>query len=444
MNTRSFSFMASAALAIAPVPAAAAADQATVPVAATQAVSLPTMGAVTAFYNRWKTQPLWFQGNVPTAAANQLPNLLRRSAFEGLGSGPEMALQVEAAIRQAASGNPAAVQQAERTLSAAWVLYVQTIRRPTPGMAYAYDTLKPQGTSADQILLAATSVPNFAQHMLKVSNVNPIYQSIRDAAWNEAQATGNFNPDPRVLANLARVRSLPDSGRWVLVDAGSQRLTMFENGQPVDSMKVIVGEDKPELRTPLLASYMYYVTLNPYWNAPDHLARNIAKVYLKQGKGYLNWRGYEVMSDWTTEASAIAPEKVDWKGIANGTKEVRIRQKPGEHNFMGTMKFPFANPNDIYLHDTPTRELFDKSTRTLSNGCVRLEDAERFGRWLLGREPSTTSKEAEQHVQLARGVPIYVTYITAQAKDGKLTYLKDVYGWDQPGAMQQLASRQTP
>ena len=150
------------------------------------------------------------------------------------------------------------------------------------------------------------------------------------------------------------------------------------------------------------------------------------------------------MSDWTTDATVIPPEKVDWKAIANGTKKVRIRQKPGEHNFMGTMKFPFANPNDIYLHDTPTRSIFEESNRADSNGCVRLEDAEGFGRWLLGREPKATSDEPEQHVQLARGVPVYVTYITAQAKDGKLTFLDDVYGWDQPGAMQQLAALQTP
>lgn len=441
MNIRFFSLMASAAMAMAPAHAASAADQAAVPAAATQAVSLPTMGAVSAVYNRWNVKPIWFNGATPTAAANQLPTILRRSAFEGLGSGPEMALQVEAAIRQAASGNPTAVDQAERALSAAWVLYVQTIRRPTPGMAYAYDVLKPQNTSPDQILLAASSVPNFAQHMLKVSNVNPIYQSIRDAAWNNAQATGNFNPDPRVLANLARVRSLPDTGRWVLVDAGSQRMTMFENGQPVDSMKVIVGEDKAELRTPMIASYMYYVTLNPYWNAPDHLVRGaIAPKMLKQGMSYFKGSGYEVMADWTKDSAVIPASDIDWKAVAAGKTQIRVRQKPGEGNFMGTMKFPFANPNDIYLHDTPAKQHFAKSNRALSNGCVRLEDAERFGRWLLGREPTTASDDPEQHVQLPRAVPIYLTYITAQAQDGKLTFLDDVYGWDRPGATQ-VASR---
>jgi hypothetical protein len=150
MYRRILSFLATAAVALAPVPSIAA-DQAAVPSAASQAVSLPTMGAVAAFYNQWKTEPMWFRGAVPTAAANQLPAILRRSTFDGLGSGPQIAAQVEAAIRQAASGASADVMAAERTLSAAWVLYVQTIRRPTPGMIYAYDVLKPQGTRPDQI-----------------------------------------------------------------------------------------------------------------------------------------------------------------------------------------------------------------------------------------------------------------------------------------------------
>jgi murein L,D-transpeptidase YcbB/YkuD len=440
MYRRILSFLATAAVALAPVPSIAA-DQAAVPSAASQAVSLPTMGAVAAFYNQWKTEPMWFRGAVPTAGANQLPAILRRSTFDGLGSGPQIAAQVEAAIRQAASGAPADIMAAERTLSAAWVLYVQTIRRPTPGMIYAYDVLKPQGTRPDQILLTAAAAPSLEQHIQQVSRVNPIYASIRDAAWNEAQATGQSAPDARVLANLARARSIPDSGRFIVVDSASQRLTMYENGQPVDSMKVIVGT--PDMATPLIASIMYYITYNPYWNAPDHLVRGpIAKKTLAGGMKYFREKmGYEVMADWTRDSATIPAESVDWKAVAAGKTKLRIRQKPGPENFMGELKFPFPNPEDIYLHDTPAKQLFDQSNRALSNGCVRVEDAKRLGRFLLGREPVAPGSEPEIQVQIPRGVPIYLTYLTVQPKDGKLTYLKDVYGWDRLGASQQVAAR---
>jgi murein L,D-transpeptidase YcbB/YkuD len=244
-----------------------------------------------------------------------------------------------------------------------------------------------------------------------------------------------------VLANLARARSIPDSGRFIVVDSASQRLTMYENGQPVDSMKVIVGT--PDMATPLIASIMYYITYNPYWNAPDHLVRGpIAKKTLAGGMKYFREKmGYEVMADWTRDSATIPAESVDWKAVAAGKTKLRIRQKPGPENFMGELKFPFPNPEDIYLHDTPAKQLFDQSNRALSNGCVRVEDAKRLGRFLLGREPVAPGSEPEIQVQIPRGVPIYLTYLTVQPKDGKLTYLKDVYGWDRLGASQQVAAR---
>jgi murein L,D-transpeptidase YcbB/YkuD len=114
---------------------------------------------------------------------------------------------------------------------------------------------------------------------------------------------------------------------------------------------------------------------------------------------------------------------------------VLVRQGPGSLNSMGKLKFPFPNPEDIYLHDTPSKELFAKDVRDLSNGCVRLEDAQRLGRWLLGTEPVAPGTDPEMRVQLPKGVPIVLTYLTAQVVDGKLTYLPDIYGWDTPQAV---------
>jgi murein L,D-transpeptidase YcbB/YkuD len=216
---------------------------------------------------------------------------------------------------------------------------------------------------------------------------------------------------------------------------------MYENGVPVDSMKVIVGSD--ELPTPMIASVMYYVVYNPYWNAPAHLVRGpIAKKTLAGGMKYFKDKmGYEVMADWTPTSATIPAESVDWKAVAAGKAQYRIRQKPGPENFMGTLKFPFPNPEDIYLHDTPAKGHFNDANRAQSNGCVRLEDAQRFGRWLLGREPVPPGSEPEIQVQLQRPVPIYVTYITAQPGPQGLTFLKDEYGWDKPGAAQMAAAQ---
>jgi murein L,D-transpeptidase YcbB/YkuD len=384
---------------------------------------------VAAFYGAYTIPPIWFRGGVESPAIGQLTAILQRAPFDGFTEGPQLAAQVQAAAAQARTGSHEALTAAERTISAAWVRYVQALRRPTPGMIYAYPVLKPQGTRADQILLTAAAAPSLEQYLAATAAINPIYAQLRDTAWAEAQASGNPTPDPRLLANLDRVRSLPAKARFLLVDSGSSMLTLYENGQPIDSMKVITGTN--ELPTPLIASVMYYITYNPYWHAPDHLVRKtIAPNVLHLGQSYLKSHGYHVVDEWSENPTIIDPKSVDWKAAAAGSLHLRVRQDPGPLNSMGVLKFPFPNPQDIYLHDTPDHAKFALASRNLSNGCVRVEDAKRLGRWLLGQDPASPGSDAETRVQLPRGTPIYLTYITAQVKDGKLTYLPDTYGWD--------------
>ncbi|HEV8407488.1 MAG TPA: L,D-transpeptidase family protein, partial [Sphingomicrobium sp.] len=315
-----------------------------------QSGAISTAAAVASFYDTYRTQPIWFRGGPNTAAIAQLTAILQRAPFDGLAEGPQLAAQVQAAAAQASSGKPEDVTNAERVLSSAWVQYVEAIKKPTTGMIYAYPVLEPQGDRPDEILLTAASTPSLTAYLASTSDVNAIYKQIRDAAWAEAQASGNLTPDPRMLANLDRVRSLPAKGRFLLVDSGSSMLTLYQDGQRVDSMKVITGME--ELPTPLIASYMYYITYNPYWHAPDHLVRKtIAPNMLHGGMTYLKSHGYHVIEDWSEHPTMIDPAKVDWKGAAAGKVHLKIQQDPGPLNSMGILKFPFPNPQDIYLHD---------------------------------------------------------------------------------------------
>lgn len=383
---------------------------------------------VASAYDTYRIQPIWVRNGGVSPAADQLAAILRRAAFDGFPDGPQLALKVDSTLALLRA-NPSAAGNADRALSTAWVHYVQALRRRTPGMIYAYAALKPQGTQAAEVLLTAAAAPSLLNYVTATSELNPVYGPLRDAAWAEAQASGNVTPDPRLLANLDRARSIPARGRFALVDSGDQRLTLFENGQPVDSMKVIVGTN--ELPTPLIASMMYYITYNPYWHAPDHLVRKtIAPTFLKQGVKYLRSHGYHVVDGWSEKPAEVDPASVDWKGAAVGTVHLLVQQDPGPLNSMGKLKFPFENPEGIYLHDTPNKALFGKDVRFLSNGCVRLEDANRFGRWLLGQDPVAPGPIPETAVQLPQPVPIVLTYLTARVIDGKVTYVPDVYGWD--------------
>ena len=202
---------------------------------------------------------------------------------------------------------------------------------------------------------------------------------------------------------------IPVRGRFVLVDAASARLYMMEDGRVRDSMRVIVG--KPETPTPALKSAINYETLNPYWHVTADLGKSlIAPNVLKGGNAYLTGRGYEVVSGWGPGARVLSPDSVDWKAVAAGEAQVLVRQRPGPANSLGYFKFDLPDGDGIYLHDTPKKELFAQDARNLSHGCVRLEDAPKLARWLLGRDPPTVTVP-EQHILLPRPVPITISYL---------------------------------
>jgi L,D-transpeptidase YcbB len=236
---------------------------------------------------------------------------------------------------------------------------------------------------------------------------SPAFAGAADGSTSSAIATGMSIP----IAGLPNHSSpIPSRGRFVLVDAASARLFMIENGQVVDSMRVIVG--KPDTATPELRSTLWYATLNPYWNVTPDLTRTlIAPNVLRLGYSYLRDRGYEVVTDFGKDAQVLPPESVDWRAVAQGRAHVLVRQRPGPANSMGRVKFGFENSEGIYLHDTPKKELFAQDDRSLSHGCVRLEDAPRLARWLLGRDPHPEGKAPEQYVPVPGGVPILITYL---------------------------------
>lgn len=404
--------------------------------------NLPSSPEVRAFYAA-HNYSIWFNGNVAKPGASGFVQILQRSPLDGVSNGAQYAAQVQAALQQAATGSAEAVAYAEHTLSEALVLYSQIMDRPVQGMTYGYEYMRPKPRSAAQILSIAAAVPALDSYLQQVSNPNSIYTGIRDAAWQQMQATGSTVPDPRVIANLDRARGMPAKGKFVMVNSATQMLYMYQDGVPVGSMKIVVGDNgqylknRPDTRTPLITSMMFYVIHNPYWNSSDTLTRlNIAPRYAAEGDKYFKQRGFKVMSDWTHDAKVIPTSEVDWKGVRAGTVSVRIRQDPGPNNFMGQLKFPFANPQDIYLHDTDPadRNLFELSQRTRSNGCIRLENADGLATWLLGHAPDKSLTEAEHPEQLQRGVPIYVTYLTAIPQDGQLTFLKDIYNLDPAGS----------
>ena len=235
-----------------------------------------------------------------------------------------------------------------------------------------------------------------------------------------------------VMINMERAKRLPapqEQQKYAVVDAGGARLLMYENGRVVDSMKIIVGAKATA--TPMMAAYIRYASVNPYWNVPPELVRNlIGPRVVAQGISYLTEREYQVLSDWSENARVLDPATIDWRAVVDGRQEVRLRRLPSPANSMGMVKYMLPNYFGIYLHDTPDKSYFAKGEQWISNGCVRLEDAERFGRWLFGSMPRGGNPKVEEDVQIPAPVPVYMTYLTAAPTPTGIQFRADPYGRD--------------
>jgi murein L,D-transpeptidase YcbB/YkuD len=396
-------------------------------------------GGVAAFYQSRGGAPLWFAPG-SGAAAQQLVSLLATAQADHLNPRRYNVKAVARAIESARSGDPSAVRRADMVLSEAFVAYARDQRHDPGGVIYVDPQLRPTPPSAGDLLTAASRAPSLSAYVQNMSWMNPIYAKLRAAI---ASRMYRSDAERRLLElNLERARALPSgSSRYVIVNPPAARLYMYENGEVVDSMRVVAGRPDPIAQTPMMNAFIRYIALNPYWNSPaDITAKRLAPTILKEGRAYFRNRGYELLSDWSDHARVIDPMSIDWHAVAAGRVQARLRQKPGPANSMGKMKFMFPNAQGIWLHDTPEREKIEDAARLQSNGCVRLEDAARLARWLFnGHPPSAKGARPEQKVNLPAPVPLYITYLTAVPSGTSIVYFDDFYGKDR-GDARRLAS----
>jgi murein L,D-transpeptidase YcbB/YkuD len=283
----------------------------------------------------------------------------------------------------------------------------------------------PDGDSYDSAL--AARVKDFqAVHGL-------VDDGIAGAGTIAALNRGSDYYEKLIIINMERAKRLPapeEQAKYVIVDSGDARLSMWENGRKVDEMKIIVG--KAETATPMMAAYIRYASVNPYWNVPPELVRNlIGPRIVKQGTSYLTTREYQVMTDYSEDAQLIDPETVDWQAVVDGRQEVRLRRLPSPANSMGMMKFMLPNYFGIYLHDSPEKEHFTKNELWISNGCVRVEDYKRLAKFLFnGHVPQGDDPKVEKEVDLPQPTPVYMTYLTVQPTADGVQFLEDHYGRD--------------
>ncbi len=271
----------------------------------------------------------------------------------------------------------------------------------------------------------------------------------RFQAWQGLGADGTIGPATRdwlnvtpaqragVLAlNIQRLRLLPgDLSTGIMVNIPAYSLVYYQNGNQVLASRVIVG--RPDRKTPMMSSALNNVVVNPPWNVPPTLARKDILPKVWNDPGYLERHGYTVMRGWNSK-EAIDPWQVDWATITPSNLPFRFQQAPGARNSLGRYKFNMPSSDAIYLHDTPNHTLFQKDTRALSSGCVRVNKASELANMLLqdaGWNDTRISDALKQgdtrYVNIRQNIPVNLYYLTAfVGADGRTQYRTDIYNYD--------------
>lgn len=238
----------------------------------------------------------------------------------------------------------------------------------------------------------------------------------------------------QIMINMERLRWLPiDLEKdYILVNIPEYKLHVFENGNPVWISNIVVG--KSVTQTTIFKGNISQIILNPYWGIPNSIAKNEIIPHIKRDPYYLQKNNMEVLSG----NKKVNPSGINWNRYKENIP-FTFRQKPGKNNALGQIKFLFPNSFDIYLHDTPSKNLFEDSKRAFSHGCIRVENPKILALYILKNNKNWSKKRIEKVLQtnqetsikIEPAIPIYVTYFTAWVdKNGQLNFRHDVYGLD--------------
>jgi len=241
---------------------------------------------------------------------------------------------------------------------------------------------------------------------------------------------------------MERLRWLPEfaPGPAIAINVPSFQLWAFADARDTTSaalsMPVIVGK-AVQHETPIFIGEMRAVEFSPYWNVPRNILRNETLPRLERDPGYLEREAMELVSTRGDGRVLMSVDPASLDALRAG--EYRVRQRPGMKNALGGVKFVLPNTMDVYLHGTPARELFERTRRDFSHGCIRVRDPEALAAFVLRGKPEWTAEAIDaamsagrnRTVALVAPIPVVVFYTTAIVDGaGRAIFLPDVYGHD--------------
>jgi len=322
--------------------------------------------------------------------------------------------------------------------------------------SYYTDTKRPDSASMNSVF----AIGDLKSYLDSIQPKGKQYIALQQALKEGSAAPGISKEETQKIlkVNLERLRwkNKPSEDKYVIVNIADFRLDVMEAGKSVLDMKVCVGEgrnkdfkdniqeydendlkkDRPFSReTPQLNSMIHSVQVNPVWNIPQSIATNEITKFAAADRYYLANHNIDVFENGKKVED---PETVDWSA-GNPGKKYQFKQRPGEDNSLGKIKFLFNNQSSVYLHDTPAKAAFKQSMRAVSHGCVRVEKPLDFAHALFGdgakfeqiKKQMNDTVAVATDIALPNKVPVYLSYFTSWVDQGGTVQVRrDVYGLD--------------
>jgi murein L,D-transpeptidase YcbB/YkuD len=242
----------------------------------------------------------------------------------------------------------------------------------------------------------------------------------------------------QIRVNLERRRWLPDDlgERHIMVNIAGFEMSVVDAGEIVMRQRVIVGRDYRQ--TPVFSGRMTYLVLNPSWEVPHSIASRDLLREVQADQRYIDRMGFDIFRGWGANQQRIDAAEVDWQALSPQRMPYRFRQRPGPLNALGQVKFMFPNKHAVYLHDTPSRELFNRAERAFSSGCIRVQEPLALAdhllagseRWSPDALRQALDSRREMTVALPQAMPVHLQYLTAWGSDGRLELRRDIYNRD--------------
>lgn len=298
---------------------------------------------------------------------------------------------------------------------------------------------------------STTATGDLAEYIFKIgysrSTSNPEETIKNFQLANGLEETGKLNEETiallntptseiinRIRINIERLKTLPQflSGEQIAVNIPEYKMNIYKNDQLQWSCDVVVGTDSTS--TVVFNDSMEMVVFSPTWTLPNSIIIKETAPSILKNPDYLKEHSMEVLNQ---KGEIIDENKIDWKNPEGG---IMIRQKSGEGNSLGKIKFLFPNSHSIYFHDTPAKSLFNETDRAFSHGCIRVSQPVKLAQYVLSDQPEWTEEKIreamdageEKTVRLKRKIPVYLLYLTTWIDDnGNLNVRKDIYGQDQ-------------